>query len=227
MSIPGLPGVPPLKTTLKRNLISTGVVALIDAFITPAAHQIWAVYDSKGKPYLVPDSFLGLSYRDSSKVSDYPIEQGGFSSYNKVQEPYMAVVSMAKGGSLSERAQFIDTVKSMKQSTDLYSIVTPEATFINANIEWFEVDRQANSGANLIVVHMHFIEIREKATIHYSQTRSGKSISTTVPASQRTQKTTSTGVASPTSTTNPASQGVINNGTVSPATSNVSTANIL
>ena len=225
MSIPGLPGVPPLKTTLQRNLISTGVVALIDSFVT-GVQQRWEIDDSKGKIAIQPDSFLGITYRETSRLLDYPIEKGSFSTYNKVALPYDNIVSMAKGGSQSERIQFLQKLDSMAADLNLYTIVTPNKTYTNANIERYSMEQQVDHGANLVIVHVHFREIRTTASIRYTQTRSGASIITGVPTAQRTQKITSTGIASPTSTTSPASRGVINNGSVSTSTSSVSTGTI-
>lgn len=221
MSIPGLPGVPPLSTTLKRSLISTAPVALFDALI-PVVNQIWGVFDAQGNRVLKPDSFLGVRYRNGSHVSDYPVSPNSFSTYNKVQTPFEAVVSMACGGAQSQRSKFLQTVEKIANDINPYSIITPDETFKNATIERFDYERRRDNGANVVIVHLYFQQIRETASIQYTQTKSGAAIQSAVPKAQVTQSTTSTGIASATNTTLPASQGTVNQGAISTTTTTAS-----
>ena len=225
MSIPGLPGVPPLKATLQRNLISTAPVALFDALIGKA-NQVWGVFDAKGNQVLAPDSFLGIEYRGNWRIPDYPVENGQFSSYNRVTVPFDAIVSMSKGGYQSDRTKFAATIDSMSATTDLFYVTTPDKKFGPVTIQRVNYERRAENGANLLIVHIHFLQVRETASIQYTQTKTGKPISSTVPAAQKLNATTSTGVASATATTNPASQGIVNQGSVTAITSAVTTGTV-
>lgn len=225
MSIPGLPGVPPLGATLKRNLISTAPVALFDATIGKV-NQIWGIFDSKGNRVLAPDSFLGLEYRNNWRIPNYPVEKGQFSSYNRVNMPFDAIVSMAKGGYQSERSKFQAAVQSLANTTNTYHITTPDAKLGPITIQRVNYERRADNGANLLIVHIHFLEVRETASIQYTQTKSGAPINSTVPSSQKLNTNTSSGVASATATSKPSAQGIVNQGNVTAGSSTLSTGTI-
>ena len=213
MSIPLLPGIPPLRTTISRNLISTGIVALIDSFITQS-NQVWGIFDSKGKKVLLPDTFLGVDYQNNWRVSDYPVESGVFASYNKIATPFNATVTVAQGGTNLEKTTFTTTLKKIAGDLNLYTIITPNESFVNATIERYGYERRIENGANIIIANISFTEVRSTPSIRYTD-RSGNQITTTVPVNQQTQTVTSTGVASPTDTQHPSAQSSTNNGSVS------------
>ena len=49
-----------------------------------------------------------MNYDAGSSISKYPVEQGSFASFNKVNNPSMATVQMAKGsGGVLERGLFL------------------------------------------------------------------------------------------------------------------------
>lgn len=214
MSIPYLPGIPPLRTTIKRNLISTGVVVLLDTLLANVANQIWGIFDAKGKQVLFPDTFLGIDYSNNSRASDYPIESGSFASYNKISTPYNATITVAKGGTNEERTKFAASLDSLLNSFNLYKIITPDETFSNAVIETYSYERRTTNGANMIIATINFIEVRNTPSIQYSSTRDGTAITTNVPTAQQTNINTSTGLANPTSTAQASSQANINGGAV-------------
>ena len=217
MAVPFLPGIPPLRETIKRSVLSTSLVMLRDSFVSPA-NQVWGVFDKNGIQVLEPDSFLGIDLQKNYRVSDYPVEQGAFSSYNKVETPYTSVVGMAKGGDQNERAEFLKALTALSASFDTYTIITPDDIFLNANIEHFDYIRRADQGANLVAVNIGFRQIRNTPSIRYSKTRSGAKISSLVPSDQITNGFTSTGVANPTATAQPSAQATTNNGAVSSVT---------
>lgn len=217
MAVPLLPGVPPLLETIKRNIISTGLVLLRDYFVTPA-NQVWGVFDKDGNQILFPDSFIGLDFQKNYRISDYPTEKGSFSSFNKVETPYSNIIGMSKGGSQNDRAAFLKVLNSISGDLLSYTIITPDDIFLNANIERFDYVKRPDQGANMVNVNISFRQIRPTPSIRYSQTRSGGQITSTIPKDQITNSTTSTGIASPTDTAQPSAQATTNNGAISAVT---------
>lgn len=120
----------------------------------------WGLFDADGQVVLRPTSFLGLEYRNSQRVSNYPLEQGAFESYNKVADPFDLVVGLAHGGNLGERADFLATVLELSKTLDTYTLVTPEETFESVNIQRYDYARKLHNGAGLIVVNLYLTEIR-------------------------------------------------------------------
>ncbi len=113
-------------------------------------------------------SFYSLSFNQPTRVSDFPVEKGSFASYNKVEQPSAPVVTFSFTGTVKERKDFLDALRKATKSLDLYSVVTPEATYIGYNIESMDYERYPDNGAGLIVVRLMLKEIREVSS-QYTQ----------------------------------------------------------
>jgi hypothetical protein len=130
----------------------------------------WGVFDKSNNLVLIPDSFKELSYRQAWKIANYPMEEGAFQSYNKVQTPFEVRLSMTKGGTDSDRAVFLQNTETIADTTDLFSIVTPEYTYLNVNVENINYNRTATNGAKLLTVELDLLEIRVTAQSPFSNT---------------------------------------------------------
>lgn len=107
------------------------------------------------------ESTLGVDFSRESRISTFPVEGGGFASYNKVQMPANPVVTLALQGDINARTAFLEAIDDACNSTDLYSIVTPEIVYVNYNVERYNVSRRAQRGATLLVVDIYLEEIRQ------------------------------------------------------------------
>lgn len=202
--VPNLPGVP----NITRNplaAITTLTAPLISGFLGSFA-SVWGVFDDSGNQVLTPDTFLGIDYENSRRISNFPIEQGSFASYNKVNDPFVGTVRMAVGGTLAAREQFLQALQALADSIDLYTLVTPEASYANVNLERYDYRRDARNGAGVIVASCRFVEIRQAQTAYSGQT--------SVPSNYLTSAKTSTGLINPTAVTNPAAAAMQNDGMV-------------
>lgn len=209
MSFPFLPGVPPLLTKYLPAVVTLAAGPIANLLQINAPQ--WGVYDETGKQQvLTPDTFLGIEYINSHRISDYPMEKGSFASYNTVQDPFSARVKMAVGGTETDRSSFLKDVDALANSLDLYTLVTPEKTYTKVSIERYDYRRETNNGAGMLVVSIHFVEIR-LAALQYSTT------ATTVPPAQVTNPTTTLGTSSPTATA-PHAQSQVHTGQVAPKT---------
>ena len=134
---------------------------------------VWGAFDSGNNVIFQADSFVSLEYRREWAVSDFPVENGGFSAYNKVVKPFLAKVTFATASSQPKRAAMLAALETAAASTNLYSIVTPDATYSNsANIQAFRYSRKADKGAGMILVEIDFIEIRQVAVLTFSNVAS-------------------------------------------------------
>jgi hypothetical protein len=171
--VPDLPGVP----AIARSLVSQ-VAAGVNGFaglvglspLITLALPVWGVFDQNNVAVALADSVRTLDFDSESRVSDYPQEQGAFESYNKVQLPYASTVSLTCGGDASRRAAFLVALQAAKDSTNLYSIVTPEIVYLNANIVGLRYRRTTTDGATLLTVDLHLEEIRVTATAAFANT---------------------------------------------------------
>jgi hypothetical protein len=84
----------------------------------------------------------------------------------------------------------------MVDSMDLYDLVTPLAVYSSVNPGHWDYSQTATRGVGLLVIDIHFLEIRQTATQTFSQTDNG------TPSLQNTK--------------DPASASPKNSGTVQP-----------
>lgn len=167
--VPNAPGVPPLawdgpppdEPALQAPPSGGGA-----SYPVPQAGPppVWGIFDQSGAPVAVSESavysFAGMGLSKDARIPNYQIEQGAFGSYNKVQTPYQAPVRLVCGGDVQTRQAFLAAVDAAQQSLDLYSIVTPEVTKLNANITGYSLRRETEDGAYLLKVDLRVEEVR-------------------------------------------------------------------
>ncbi|HGO6078357.1 hypothetical protein [Burkholderia cenocepacia] len=177
-NVPNLPGVPPLIRvpgeslgSFALSLITTDAIGLLEGLLAP----IWGIFDENGAPMAVADTALSIEYRGDSRISKYPQEQGGFADYNKVQVPYSARVQLACGGSDARRAAFLSSIEASKQSTMLFTVITPDATYENANVVAYDYRRTTKNGVTLVVAEVYLEEVRQTVVAQFDNTQNAAS----------------------------------------------------
>jgi hypothetical protein len=159
LPIPGIPQLPPSAATPVAATIASEAItgALWQASKMPPA---WGVFDDDGNQVVFPDSVLEFSHRQEYEISNFPVQDGAFASYNKVIRPFEISLRFSKGGTLDDRAQFLSDIDDLAQSTDLYTVITPERIYDNVNLERYEVTRRGAQGAYFLTeVDLYFIEV--------------------------------------------------------------------
>lgn len=172
--VPPLPGVPPVyRGPLNpADATATPPPALTqDSVAAASAAPQWGIFTIRGQSALDVDSIVAIEPSREFRVSDYPVEKGGFASYNKVATPGELRVTVTKGGHASDRAAFLSAVDVLVASTDLFNVVTPDTAFTDVNIVRYDYRRSADQGATLLVVELHCIEIRQSAKTKYSDSK--------------------------------------------------------
>jgi len=180
--------------------MTAGVPALLDATADPTPEPMltadspaiqptsrvpaWGIY-LNGALAIEADSILKLEHKATARVSNAPQEEGSFQSYNKVQAPYATRVQMTKGGNESERAAFLDALEAAKLSLNLYDIVMPEKSYLNANIVGYSYQRSARSGVTLLTCEVMLEEIRQASAPVFTQTASGQTVQSPVVAAKQ------------------------------------------
>jgi hypothetical protein len=215
MSFPFLPGIPPLLAPIVAGAAT--VLAPQIAELLQINAPVWGLFDSSAKQVITPDTFLGIDYINSHRISDYPVEQGSFANYNTVQNPFDARVRMARGGTENDRANFLLDLENIANSLELYTLITPEKVYTNVSLESFDYRRETHNGAGMIVANIHFVEIRLAALQYTPQP-------TTVPPAQVTNSTTSKGTISKKATV-PHAQAKVSVGQVAPKPAPVAAVN--
>lgn len=123
----------------------------------------WGVYLS-GTRIIEPDSIVALDYRREWRIADYPLEKGAFESYDKVAIPFDIHLRMTKGGSDSDRDDFLYSLEQVAASLNLLDVATPEITYLSVNITSLNYMRSAANGVGLLTVDVGLRQIRVTVT---------------------------------------------------------------
>lgn len=213
-NVPNVPGVPSIARNpdfsadfgdLVSAVTSGNPLSIIESVTTPR----WGIYlpDTMEK-MIEPDSVLAFEYRGDARISDYPVEEGGFRSYNKVLQPFDIRMKMTCSGagtltsgsvSLSSgisagmtRETFLGTLEAMKASLLTFNVVTPDFVYKSLNLVHFDYKRTNAEGVTLLTAEVFMREVMQTVEASY------KTVSTDSAADTKNQGTTNTVSPSPT-----------------------------
>jgi hypothetical protein len=158
----------------------------VESVTVTAVRNQWGIFKD-GQAVVIADNVVSVDFKQDWNICDYPIQQGGFESYNKVYVPFDVRVRFSTGGSVARRGQFLDSIDAIAPTLDLYDVVTPEKTFTSCNVTHQGYGRTAREGAGLIMADIWLVQVNQEGSATFSNTAS------------------------------PASQDAVNGGTVQPA----------
>jgi len=175
------PGVPPLLNQVNQigntvSLLKSDVANLGRLF--GGATPTWGLF-YQGVSVLSFDSMISMSYKREARIADFPMEQGAFQSYNKVQVPEDIRIRCVKGGSSEDRRNFLLQLKTLAGSLKLLTLIVPEGKYINFNVDHFDYRRTSENGMTLLAVDIWLRAINvTTATATYTNTAapSGSSV---------------------------------------------------
>lgn len=162
--VPNVPGVPALLSYAADtlfNLLTGNVVRSYGGDRQPS----WGLYLG-GAPVVVADTVTAFDFRAEWAISNYPIERGGFESYDRVDTPFQCKVQFAAGGDEANKQALIQSIDVATADGNLtkYDVVTPEVVYLGVNIQHVDYRRTARSGLGLLIVDVWVQEIREQNT---------------------------------------------------------------
>lgn len=116
---------------------------------------------SKGSVVLSPDSFIDFEYRKEQKIPTYPMQDGGFQSYNKVGMPFdIRLTVTCSGNGKMKKGEFLQAINDLLNGLDLVDIVTPDVTYKSCNLIHVDYRRDSLQGATLITAQLWFQWVR-------------------------------------------------------------------
>jgi hypothetical protein len=166
--VPDAAGVPAVRRLTASTVAPEPALASDSIEVIGTAKNQWGIYTKDNAKVLDADSVVSVSYDAEYRIADFPIEEGGFESYDKVALPYQARVVLSKGGTIADRRAFLAALEEVRADLNLYNVVTPERTYLNANIARVSIDRSREQGANLITAEIILQEIRENAAATFT-----------------------------------------------------------
>ena len=171
MTVPQLPGVPTLPQGVGVTPQPTEQLTSDD----PSAYAqtdpiVWGIYDQDGNPVITGDSVKAIDFHNDYRISDFPVEQGGFASYNKVATPFDLLVTFVQSGSITDRQDFLNQLQTSLSSLDLYQVITPEIQYLDVNVCRILYRRTHKEGVQMLTVDVYCREVRESGTLQFSTT---------------------------------------------------------
>lgn len=88
------------------------------------------------------DSFMSFTYKKMAEVSNFQVQGGKLASYNKVQLPYDSIIRITKGGTQAARQSLIRQLDAVQASLENFTIVTPEKSYLSANVVGYDLTRK-------------------------------------------------------------------------------------
>lgn len=193
-AVPDAPGVPPMVRVYRA--LDTVVILAADAAQIAQAFQpaTWGIFSQYGEPVITADSVIAVDYRREYRISDYPIEDGAFGSYDKVAEPYDVRVTLASsgkgtilsnlatGGALGaiitgvdtakiNRTHFLNQLEAAAANLDLVEVHTPEYSYTSLNIVHHDYRRESRNGVTLLTVDVWLRQVRVVSTAQFTTTQ--------------------------------------------------------
>ena len=142
------------------GLLDQLVLLTQDIFISSLTNsQRWGIY-LDGVPVVVCDNVVSVDYKERWNISKYPVEDGSFATYNKVQEPFEARVRFSAGGSAANRQDLLQSIQSIIGDLNLYDVVTPEVTYPSVTLTMQDYKRASHEGVGLIAVDVGCEQVR-------------------------------------------------------------------
>jgi len=101
-----------------------------------------------GTPTVFPvvASFIDVEYKQDWPLSDYPVEQGGFQTYDKVRLPYSLRLRLAASGTQADLQSFLTTVQNLCEDGSLGNPSLVQS-LINTGLGLFGISTAAISSA--------------------------------------------------------------------------------
>lgn len=175
-NVPDSPGVPLIPRSPNFPPLAGIGLGVLEGIIWRSfqINSRWGIFDSQGRALGNPQNLIleslgigstlstaSVEFSKETRVSDFPLEKGGFASYNKVELPAEPIVTLNISGSDSARQAFLNDVDKACKSTDLYDVVTPEITYKGYSIERYNYQRKSERGCTLLRVEIGLKEVRE------------------------------------------------------------------
>lgn len=166
MAIPGLPAL------AEGVVIDAVQLAFGDAVssLSGLAGQQWGLF-LNGEPAVISDNVLSFEFKQDFRNSSFPVEEGAFETYNKVQVPYDVRLQFSTGGSVSDRQALIQSIDAIIGSTDLFDGVTPEKVYQSINPVHQSLRRTSRNGLGLLVIDVYCEQIRVTAQQQFTSSQ--------------------------------------------------------
>jgi hypothetical protein len=162
VAVPNLPGVPAVAFApgydVRPTLLTADAPAALAAFLGSTPQ--WGLFRN-GQSVIQADGIAAFDHRREWVVCDYPVEQGAFASFNKVNVPFDVRLVFMAGGSAANRTALLNSITAIASDLNFYDAVMPEKVWRNLNVTHYDFSRTSQRGVGLLLVALWCREIRQ------------------------------------------------------------------
>ena len=123
----------------------------------------WSLLDENGGTAVNFTSFIDIAYNNEGQVLTYPVEEGSFANYNKLESPLDIHVNLAAQGTESDFEYILSRLDEYKRQAVKLSVSTPARVYENMTLKGYSYKRGKDSGAGMLNVELALVEVREVA----------------------------------------------------------------
>jgi hypothetical protein len=124
----------------------------------------WTLLDERGGSAVAFTSFLDIDLKNAGQALSYPIEEGSFANYNKVESPLDMRVSLATQGTDADFEYILTKLDEYKREAVKLSVATPARLYESLTLETYSYKRGREAGAGILTVELTLVEVREVET---------------------------------------------------------------
>ena len=124
----------------------------------------WTLLDEDGQTALSFTSFLNIDLKAEGKALSYPVEQGGFANYNKLESSLDLQVTLGFQGNEADFEQALERLEEYKKGAVKLAVVTPASLYQSMTLESYSYKRGQDAGAGMLAVELALKEVREVQT---------------------------------------------------------------
>lgn len=128
----------------------------------------WTLLKDDGSEGINFTSLIEIDVRSAGEVCAFPVEEGSFASYNKVEEALSINIVLARSGDKEDQEETLKQLTEFKESTDLLALSMPTAFYDNLSLESFNYSKSYGQGVNYLIAELELKEIREVETASYT-----------------------------------------------------------
>ncbi|HGB4870878.1 TPA: phage baseplate protein [Salmonella enterica subsp. enterica serovar Muenchen] len=161
-----------------------GVLGLINSVLAPSFGIYYASGKDQGKQPFTPDSFVVVEVGAEASVSTAPVEQGAYTTFNKIQRPPELHVTFTVEGwtafsgaipnltnfSTTSRSNVLEILEKMRTTAGLYDIETPDKTWTSCDLVKYDYRTRSDNGPTLLTVTAVFQTIQKTGEVSVGST---------------------------------------------------------
>jgi hypothetical protein len=127
-------------------------------------YQEWTLINEKAEKVVRFTSFFEIEYRNEGKALSYPVEEGAFANYNKVQKPGGIKVTLGIEGAEADFDEALRSLDFYQKEAERLFVSTPATYYDGYTLESYSYRRTIQSGAGMLIVELTLVEVKEVET---------------------------------------------------------------